>query len=1048
MGIVAVQLGDIHILNSSDTFNQNKSELAKAIASKAPENGALILILNGDIAFSGLAIQFDLMLSVLEEIESKVQEIKKCQTYVIPCPGNHDCDFKNEDSVRKHLTKNCRDARSGELAIDWSFVDHCCSVLDNFGEFRDLVSPAGCQKVSNSLVSLYEIEINSKKIAVSAYNSAWMSSLNETAGALDFPVELMRESFEVPDSDLSIGLIHHPLNWFKPETSRALAQFLEAHHDLVVTGHEHQGDASRAEIKPATSTFWLDGQVVQEHGAKELGSFQLLDIDVDNSRILLDELKWSSGLGFRTCGGARVWDFFASKSKSCGLPDIKPEVLKELEKPGANFTHPRSSILAIDDLYVFPDLKRNNKDPSSEDQDIVPAQRLTSIEFAKASVISGSDRSGKTSLLRQLFKSYYRSGLVPVIISGESIKNTSPESIFRYVYQSFAQTYEFDTDDVYERLEPNSKVILVDDIDHSKLNEEALAKVLNFLQGRFFTLIVTESTGFRTEALLSKYLSLYPGFSDIKQYKILQFGHKKRDELIHKWNAIGREDSLSTREAQELRDESAALVNTLLGTSFVPAYPLFLLIILQSGEASLPHQLQGSAYGHYYEFLLTQSLRKAALSPDDLNTYHKYMTELSFSFFRSVNREISSERLEEFHRNHCEKYDVNISFEKLIDILIKADILEKSVGLFRYKYEYIFYFFISKYFASRLHEGDVREAITRMCDRPHVLEFANILMFLVHHSNDPFVLEQINASANQLFGHLEPANLDSDFEPINNLINKAPEIALEDGDVEEKRSERLHKRDKVESREKARIEPSDDLQARLEDEVPELDFVSKVNIAFKEIDILGQILKNYHGSLEATTKVEIGKNAYELGLRSLTGFFEAVLSDLDGVVNSIRVILEEKGITDRDDAADLARKLVFRLSSMACFGFIKRISRSVGSKKLQATYRKVLLERESVATKLVDLAIRLENPMGSPIEKIRELNHELRGNVLGDLLLKELVLDYLYMFDTEFGEKQQLCSELGIKMSAQMNIDLTSRVKRPSRRVGRSSPRKKKRHSR
>jgi hypothetical protein len=54
----------------------------------------------------------------------------------------------------------------------------------------------------------------------------------------------------------------------------------------------------------------------------------------------------------------------------------------------------------------------------------------------------------------------------------------------------------------------------------------------------------------------------------------------------------------------------------------------------------------------------------------------------------------------------------------------------------------------------------------------------------------------------------------------------------------------------------------------------------------------------------------------------------------------------------------------------------------------------------------------------------------LKNNLLPLSLMKKMVLHYLYMFPTDYKERQKICNLLGIAMSSQRAIELRSTQKK------------------
>jgi hypothetical protein len=68
--------------------------------------------------------------------------------------------------------------------------------------------------------------------------------------------------------------------------------------------------------------------------------------------------------------------------------------------------------------------------------------------------------------------------------------------------------------------------------------------------------------------------------------------------------------------------------------------------------------------------------------------------------------------------------------------------------------------------------------------------------------------------------------------------------------------------------------------------------------------------------------------------------------------------------------------------------------------------------------------------ISSQVELIESYESEMKGNKLSIVVLQNLVIDYMYMFDTDHKTRSRICTKLGISMKEQRKINQTSKVKR------------------
>src|SRR5581483_2668097 len=187
---------------------------------------------------------------------------------------------------------------------------------------------------------------------------------------------------------------------------------------------------------------------------------------------------------------------------------------------------------------------------------------------------------------------------------------------------------------------------------------------------------------------------------------------------------------------------------------------------------------------------------------------------------------------------------------------------------FRYKYAY--YYFVARYLKDNLDEQglETRTALNEMADKIYYEEFSNVLMFFVYLTRDRGVIERLIGNAEQIYAEHGPCDFDSDVAFINKLsIQPATPLTLPSEDQEEHRKVVRQELDRAALAEGLmEVERSGDRRISYN---RELDDFIKMNIALKTLEMLGQVLRNFPGSLRGDLKARLTKQAYLLGLRTI-----------------------------------------------------------------------------------------------------------------------------------------------------------------------------------
>jgi hypothetical protein len=324
-----------------------------------------------------------------------------------------------------------------------------------------------------------------------------------------------------------------------------------------------------------------------------------------------------------------------------------------------------------------------------------------------------------------------------------------------------------------------------------------------------------------------------------------------------------------------------------------------------------------------------------------------------------------------------------------------------------------------------------------MCRRLHKTNYANIILFLTHHSKDNFILEEISKVAQGQFSEFDIVKFDKDVDAVNNLIQNIPEMTLEDKSVEEHRLEQYQTQDEFNELKQPKnnpIELSDD-----ESDDEDIDLVSKLNNSFKTLEILGQILKNHYASIKAPQKIKFTEESYFLGLRTLNSFYKAFEESNEFVVNQINEYFEEKSKKNRKignfelevlKRQEVGRIIVFNMASFVTYNFIKKITSCIGTDKLKEIYPDVLKKNPDNSIKIINFAIQLEYFKGFPMSELKTILNELKTNPLAYSIVRKTVVDYLYMYPLSIEKKQQIGNTLSIKMNTMRRIEQKSVVKK------------------
>lgn len=490
-------------------------------------------------------------------------------------------------------------------------------------------------------------------------------------------------------------------------------------------------------------------------------------------------------------------------------------------------------------------------------------------------------------------------------------------------------------------------------------------------------------------------------FEGFEIYEIREFGYVLRDDLINKWYEHSFDESTSESEKVKKTGEATKIIESVIGRKSVPSYPLFLLTIIQYLESDTSLNLNYSSHADYYQLLISQDLYKV-FEKDELNLYLNYLSELAYNMFIKDKDFISRTDLELFHNTYENNYDLSLGLSNTIDRLKASNIIQEEIEAYKFKYKYSYYFFTSSYISKNLNKENTISIIKKCFNNLHIEKYANIIIFLTYHVNDDFVLDEVIKIAKNLFREYDIIKLEEDVAGINTLIRDVPKLVIEKSkdykearrDVLKRKDERDEHQDKDENDDKPELQSIDDIHSLKHS--TRLDFASKI------IQILGQILRNYYGSLLGEKKNQLVEEAYFLALRCLKSVFDVFERGTDILIYIIEKVLKQENEMPEDKVEEHARRVVFFLIVFFSAAFIQKVTDKIGSDKLLETFNNILEKHPFNAVKLIDISIDLDfNYPIIPIDDIRKLVAEFDKNFVAQTILVTLVRQFIYMYPIE-----------------------------------------------
>ncbi|MBA3648649.1 MAG: metallophosphoesterase [Chitinophagales bacterium] len=1031
MNILFIQLSDIHFTKDDNSLLEKEQQLVSALSNNCKDSQLVFLTISGDLTNTASKEEFKIASDFLGRVRSSLEKYSTKPINIIPLPGNHDCVLPEQDNKsREGLIKLIH--QTGEESIDESVIDILTRAQENYFEFADQVTSSDNKIHSSKLLNIFKFTTVEKTIIIYCYNTAYISQRHELPGKMVFPIGGFDEELFKEKADLFITCFHHPLHWLKPENRKEFKFHIEKTSDFYFTGHEHEHTKSAISDLEDNIIYNVEGDVLQETGEPKHSGFNLVNFDLKTNKFQISNYKWHGDKYANESSDA--WTSYErGVLKIKNTYELKKEFFVTLNDAGANFAHPRVQI-KLSDIFTFPRLEVIDYTADSEKEVTVTTidseTLIKSLSKDIRLLLSGAENIGKSSLLKVTFSHLHSKGFVPVLIDGHRLKTTIINDFNKIALQHFFNQYTTTEKEDFVQLDRTKLVIIIDDFDKVNINAKYKGRLLSNLIKNFPNLIISGNELMSIEDIITDEAVNEDLFSSFGVYEIREFSHVLKSKLINKWITLGLLETITDEERINKLNQAEIIIRTVTGKNLVPNYPIFLLTILQAIELGNPADLTASTFGHYYQFLISKAFGNSLKSQDEITSYNNYLSELSYWFFKNKIRSIDYAELKKFDVEYRKLFTITPNLDEILRNLCTANIMEVYVDVYEFKYLYIYYFFVSKHLADSIDVEETRKTISALCKRIYRTEFANVLLFLTHHSKDKFLLTEILKNAKELFHELSPCKLQDDTQAINKLADKLPQLVFESQSIEEHREEVNKQNDEQDKEELKEIQKDLSQVADLDEDISELDIVSQLNSAFKTIEVLGQILKNNYGKMTNPVIIDLVEEAYLVGLRTLNIFFTVIENNTDFFVNQIVNLIDEKHIHDKDKIEGVSRKILFGICNQISYNFIKKVSDSLGTQNLENSYEEVLHKNNYNSAKLIDFSIKLDYFKSFPNSEMRNLKDDFTKYPLPLQIMKRMVINYLYLFPTSVENKQRILSFLEIPMSKQRRIDATSTQKK------------------
>ena len=232
-----------------------------------------------------------------------------------------------------------------------------------------------------------------------------------------------------------------------------------------------------------------------------------------------------------------------------------------LEDTGITLLHRTVNRVLLSDVFVEPYLKAQF---TSSKSIVQTSPALSVVTTDTRCVIFGEEQQGKTTLLKQAFRKHYESGKYPVYLQGSEITSSDCRKV---VENALSRQYEG-----FAGCKDSDVVVLLDDLDKTRVNERARAKLLDGINTTYPLSIATCSIEF------SYVIQDIEELAEYLPYELMRFGHENRATLTEKWVSLGIEERISDEELYKRSSTLEGQLDAIIRRNIVPPKPIYIRV--------------------------------------------------------------------------------------------------------------------------------------------------------------------------------------------------------------------------------------------------------------------------------------------------------------------------------------------------------------------------------------------------------------------------------------------------------------------------------------
>lgn len=650
-------------------------------------------------------------------------------------------------------------------------------------------------------------------------------------------------------------------------------------------------------------------------------------------------------------------------------------------------------------FYVYPDLIIEEPESKSSIKKISSEGIIKSfIKVPSNIIIAGDDQTGKTSLCKVFYKMVYDSNFyIPVYIRfTPKEKGNFSGKVEKALQIQYGEKYtsDFDTkikiyilDDFY----------LLDDIDQRNYIDY-LKKEKNT-----FTIIMVDSL-FNSSIEKQRIVDSY------KLYSITDFGYLLRTKIVEKWLNFNKinDDNYYTA------DELAEYLETTFIKGIIPFRPFYMLTVLAAKSDFVPLNGELTSKGHCYQALIYISLRKMNVPDEELGSFLNILSNISFYFYKAEISSFTEDEFINFLNRYSEEYNLPFEIKYFIKKISNSNVFYRnSINQYEFYAPYFYHYFVAKYLSDKITDHNIFNYVEKIYNNLHIKMNAYIGIFLVHHSKDIRLLEEVLLNTMILYDEFDEINLTKEeVKHIDDYANRLNTVVIEKYD----RSHEIRENQLKEDDENISMRDTETEDEKLSETLKtELEKLKK---AISTIEVMGHILKNHSGEIEKKHLKECYLNALNAYRRICCMFISEFKEHEDDFTEVIVKRIEDikSGTLTRKELSEYIHQFFSFFNLSVIYTTIKKTADSAGSKTMMKIIKEVSDELNNPFAYCVYLQSQMWYNKSFPIEDAKKKYKEFPISI--QYIIQRLLKEFTDMHHIEYRVKQQIAEAFQMKLAS------------------------------